>query len=235
MWLLFAFLWPRSWCSFGFGFGRRDMATLLLAGVDTFPRLDEGTNKANVLTSRPLERIRIQRQLDADEQYQELADPQELPTTERLAAVMTIIDTFASMRPAIERGEYASVAEALTNAPFEKKAFKRTFNAYSDNIYYSNPDRANVYLLGGTPPSNKQTIQYLYRNQALDNIEQLRSELEYLATSDDNDASDALRYHDDASKALSDYLLLVPEDERQAARQALSSSNRSGGSPRKSS
>lgn len=35
-----------------------------------------------------------------------------------------------------------------TNA-YDTIPFKRTFNAYADNVYYSDPDRANMYLGGG--------------------------------------------------------------------------------------
>ena len=52
---------------------------------------------------------------------------------------------------------------ALASPAFETKAIKKAFNAYSDNVYYEkgDSDRTNLYLLGGTPPSSKQTIQYM--------------------------------------------------------------------------
>jgi len=37
---------------------------------------------------------------------------------------------------------------------YEVKTFKKTFNRYADNIYYSDPPRrANLYLGGGTTPT----------------------------------------------------------------------------------
>lgn len=195
------------------------------AGIESFPRLDEGSNRANVLTSKPLEWIRIRRQLDADEEYGELADPNlRLSPGERLAKVVAIVDAFAALKPLIVHGtstEWRRVADILALEPFERKAFKRAFNAYADNIYYANPDRANVYLLGGTPPSTKQTIQYLYRNDALDNIEQLRGELEYLISHTDTDISDALAFHVKASSAFAAYLDLAPKQDLIAARKIL--------------
>lgn len=55
----------------------------------------------------------------------------------------------------------------LQNGNYEKIAFKKIFNAYSDNIYYSDPDRANAYLGGGATPKNEQSIAYLLRNVGL--------------------------------------------------------------------
>jgi len=148
-----------------------------------------------------------------------------------LAAVLAIIDTFVSLRPAISKGspeDWQAIVDILSQVPFDKTSFKRIFNAFADNIYYekSDPDRANAYLLGGAVPSNKQTIQYLYRNDALDNIEQLRSELSFLLNEqgeggDANDITDALNYHDKATTAFTSYLALIPEADIRDARNYL--------------
>jgi hypothetical protein len=45
--------------------------------------------------------------------------------------------------------QYATVMDILQQPQYDIIAFKRIFNAYADNIYYSDPDRANVYLGGG--------------------------------------------------------------------------------------
>ncbi|KAJ8603166.1 hypothetical protein CTAYLR_004604 [Chrysophaeum taylorii] len=202
---------------------RLEVLSLLAASVplDQFPRLDEGSRGSNILTSRPLELLRIQRQLDADDRYNELADPNERSSpASRLARIVVLSDAFKALRPAIAQGgpsEWRTIAETLGLPPFDKQSFKRTFNAYSDNIYYSDPDRANVYLLGGTPPSNQQTIQYLHRNDALDNIEQLRSELDYLILEQQTDVSDALAFHAKAVDAFDAYLALAPDADLKAA------------------
>ena len=51
------------------------IAAPALALDPAFPRVDEGSDKGSILTAKPLEWIRIKRQLDADESLQELADP----------------------------------------------------------------------------------------------------------------------------------------------------------------
>lgn len=54
------------------------------------------------------------------------------------------------------------------------------FNAFADNIYYSDPDRANLYLGGGAIPKTTQSIAYLLRNDVLTNVEDMRAEVTYL-------------------------------------------------------
>jgi hypothetical protein len=48
-----------------------------------------------------------------------------------------------------QRENYASVLALLQQPQYETVALKRTFNDFADNIYYSDPDRANLYLGGG--------------------------------------------------------------------------------------
>ena len=50
------------------------VAAPALALDPRFPRVDEGNDKGSILTAKPLEWIRIKRQLDADESLQELAE-----------------------------------------------------------------------------------------------------------------------------------------------------------------
>jgi hypothetical protein len=51
---------------------------------------------------------------------------------------------------------------------------------YSDNIYYSDEKRANIYLLGGTTPETAQTEQYLLRNEVIGAVQTAQAELDYL-------------------------------------------------------
>ena len=51
------------------------LAAPALALDPAFQRVDEGSHKGSILTAKPLEWIRIKRQLDADESLQQLADP----------------------------------------------------------------------------------------------------------------------------------------------------------------
>ena len=66
------------------------------------------------------------------------------------------------------------VNEILSHEIFVKIQFKKAFNAFADNIYYSDPDRANLYLGGGAVPQSTQTLAYLLRNDVLTNVEDMR-------------------------------------------------------------
>jgi hypothetical protein len=136
-----------------------------LALDPAFPRVDEGSDKGSILTAKPLEWIRIKRQLDADESLQELADPNSRDSPgQRLSKVLRLEDAIRAMGPQLATADGRALAQAALASPsFETKAIKKAFNAYSDNVYYEkgDSDRANLYLLGGTPPSSKQTIQYM--------------------------------------------------------------------------
>ena len=141
------------------------IAAPALALDPAFPRVDEGSDKGSILTAKPLEWIRIKRQLDADESLQELADPNLRDSPgQRLSKVLRLEDAIRAMGPMLATADGRSLAAAALASPaFETKAIKKAFNAYSDNVYYEkgDSDRANLYLLGGTPPSSKQTIQYM--------------------------------------------------------------------------
>lgn len=88
--------------------------------------------------------------------------------------------------------------------------------AYSDNIYYNSASpEANAYLLGGATPSTSQTTQYLLRNEALRQLQELRDEIVYQkglppAKRETDVATEALQA---ALKAFDDYLkLAIPRD-----------------------
>ena len=50
-------------------------------------------------------------------------------------------------------------------------------------------ERENKYLQGGATPSSRQTIQYLLRNDVIDNVEALTAEIAYLIR--EREAADA--------------------------------------------
>ena len=147
------------------GTAAASVAAPALALDPRFPRVDEGNDKGSILTAKPLEWIRIKRQLDADESLQELADPNLRDSPgQRLSKVLRLEDAIRAMGPQLATADGRALAQAALASPaFETKAIKKAFNAYSDNVYYEkgDSDRANLYLLGGTPPSSKQTIQYM--------------------------------------------------------------------------
>ena len=114
------------------------------AADGVFPLVSEGSDKPNILTSRPLEWIRVRRQLEADERLGELADPNQSAagSAARLAAVLRVERALRALRPLLgaDAAAWREALAALANPPFEKKAFKRIFNAYSDNVYYEKND-----------------------------------------------------------------------------------------------
>ncbi len=69
---------------------------------------------------------------------------------------------------------FENVNQILSHEIFDKIRFKKAFNAFADNIYYSDPDRANLYLGGGAVPQSTQTLAYLLRNDVLTNVEDMR-------------------------------------------------------------
>jgi len=101
---------------------------------------------------------------------------------------------------------------------YEKIPFKKAFNAYGDNIYYSDPDRANVYLGGGATPKTEQSLAYLLRNDVLTNVENLRAELEYLMKSGEKETEDLYKFADIATNAMKKYLAIVPPGELEQAK-----------------
>ena len=198
------------------------IAAPALALDPRFPRVDEGNDKGTILTAKPLEWIRIKRQLDADESLQELADPNLRDSPgQRLSKVLRLEDAIRAMGPQLATADGRSLAAAALASPsFETKAIKKAFNAYSDNVYYEkgDSDRANLYLLGGTPPSSKQTIQYMNRNDALDQVQLLRDELAYLKANPAESSEDVVAAQRQAVKAFENYFALAPADDVKAAR-----------------
>ena len=111
----------------------------------------------------------------------------------------------------------------LQDEKYEKIQFKKIFNQYGDNIYYSDPDRANLYLGGGATPKPEQSIAYLLRNEVLTNIEALRAELEYLLKTGEDDTEALYAYANNAADGMKKYLSIVPPTELEAARRTLQS------------
>lgn len=104
---------------------------------------------------------------------------------------------------------------------------QKDFQCHGDNIYYSDPDRANVYLGGGAMPRSEQSLAYLLRNEALTNVEALKVELDYLLKdstpeSEKSDTADLFEYANAATETMDKYLELVPPNELKAARDLLS-------------
>ena len=123
-----------------------------------------------------------------------------------------------------------AMSKALTilqSPTYDKITFKKTFNKYGDNIYYSDPDRANAYLGGGATPKNEQSIAYLLRNDILTNMENLRAELEFLIKTPEEEnesVEDLYTYTAIVTSAMKKYLAIVPPNELKEAQAALAAS-----------
>lgn len=118
-------------------------------------------------------------------------------------------------------GDWAKALQILQQPQYEKIAFKRMFNSFADNIYYGDPDRANLYLGGGTTPKTEQSLAYLLRNDILTNLEALEAELVYLLKEKDTDTEDLFKYSSNANLAMTDYLGNVSPYEMGKAKELL--------------
>ena len=121
--------------------------------------------------------------------------------------------------------DWAKALKILQQPQYEKIAFKKTFNSFADNIYYGDPDRANLYLGGGTTPKTEQSLAYLLRNDILTNLEALEAELQYLLKEKDTDTGDLIKYSADVNSAMKDYLGNVSPYEMSKAKELLASEN----------
>lgn len=145
-----------------------------------------------------------------------------------LAPILKMDEEMAEVKRLVrdENGRPESWKKALDilkNEKYDKIAFKKTFNAYGDNIYYNDPDRANLYLGGGATPKTEQSLAYLLRNDLLTNIENLRAELEYLLKTPEEEVDDLYSYADIVAGAMKKYLALAPPSEIEAAQKIINS------------
>ena len=143
---------------------------------------------ANPLQARFLEKVRIllQDEADATQYGGELAPggpPVGLPYLS-LVPIVQMQNVLVRSRDIVtNRKEWPALIKLLSTDAFETIEFKRIFNQFSDNIYYSSDTtEANAYLLGGATPSSSQTQQYLLRNEALKQVSELVDELKFLST-----------------------------------------------------
>jgi hypothetical protein len=148
--------------------------------------------KSNPLTNSALEKIRIWNQDEVDnikyggelesgsakpgafQQYVDLLQPI-LGVKSDLDNINQLISNNDKLSTKEEYvAMFDNVNQLLSHEIFDKINFKKAFNAFADNIYYSDPDRANVYLGGGAVPQSTQTLAYLLRNDVLTNTEDMR-------------------------------------------------------------
>ena len=227
------------------GAGRRDALRRVAAwgiaaaaaapGVPAASARDE-LFKPNPLTNPVLEKIRILEQDYADNvQYGGELAPGSPQGRDQYAQLLVPIlkmqrdldDVYGLVREedgaGLERAD-----QLLRQKVFEKKEFKKTFNAFADNIYYSDPDRANAYLGGGAVPKNEQSIAYLVRNDVLTNLENLQAEVTYLRkekhTGGPLETEDLYSYSTLVKEGMVKYLELVPPGELRRGKEYLAES-----------
>lgn len=88
-------------------------------------------------------------------------------------------------------------------------------------IYYSDPDRANLYLGGGAAPKTEQSLAYLLRNEMLTSVEDMQAELDYLLKTPEESTDDLKTMIRTARNAMGRYLSVVPPNELQKAQDLL--------------
>jgi hypothetical protein len=138
-----------------FGFGG---LAVVLSGKGSMAAENRLFDSYPLLTNRVLEQIRIWEQEEANMvQYGgELArgdagnQGKVSAYPALLVPILDLEQQVQEMRRVLEQREnYASILALLQQPQYEMVALKRTFNDFADNIYYSDPDRANLYLGGG--------------------------------------------------------------------------------------
>ena len=167
-----------------------------------------------------LEAIRKIDQVDPDTEFQNV---------NKVILLVPIIDIEKDIQSVSQliTADASSLSRAnviLTNKKFDTAPFKKTFNRYSDNIYYSDPERANIYLGGGAVPNTQQTTQYLFRNSALTAIGDIKEDVLLLLDDfkknrdiDPQAVADAVDDCREALEALTSYLELAdPVDVKEA-------------------
>jgi hypothetical protein len=217
--------------------------------------------KPNPLTNKGLEQLRIWNQDEADnikyggeldsgsnkpgafETYVDLLQPI-LGVQSDLATINQLVDNskIGSSTTSSTKEDYVmvfqNIKQILSQDIFDKIQFKKAFNAFADNIYYSDPDRANLYLGGGAVPQSTQTLAYLMRNDVLTNVEDMRAETQYLLKElnkkkdgetvvvgggEGLDLEEIQKLSKAANEAMVKYLALVPPNELESARSKFTS------------
>jgi len=180
-------------------------------------RKDLIESSESLLTNRFLESIRKFDQLDPD------TEAKNTKSAYLLLPIVEIYQDIEKIKTYIENSKedrsYLDKATAIiNNQKYGKTALKKLFNRYSDNIFYNDPRRANLYLAGGAMPSTRQTQQYLVRNEILTTLVNIKEDIEFLKLDlNDQQLADSIDDCREAIEAMKQYLNLAdPEDVREA-------------------
>jgi hypothetical protein len=147
-----------------------------------------------------------------------------------LIPILEILEDVDKVSSLLKQHDSDSISIAKTildNPKFDTPVFKKIFNRYSDNIFYSDPRRANLYLGGGAMPNSIQTQQYLFRNLALTSINNVKEDLKSLfpvSNSDQQSIDDAVDDCKEASDAVKNYLLLADPYDIEVAKKIITKS-----------
>ena len=228
---------------------RRDLLKLMtlpitITALPTSPTVANAENdlfKPNPLANPVLEKIRIWEQEEADNIIYKgelasgssgsIAFDQYVTLLQPILLVERNILQLNELLPNTNNEDLISslqqMKEILQQPNLDTKAFKKSFNAFADNIYYVDTDRANAYLGGGATPGSTQSIAYLLRNDVLTNVEDMRAEVSYLIRELEkggkigqdglvlDDLSEMIKM---AKEGMRKYLDVVPPKELEAAR-----------------
>lgn len=125
-------------------------------------------NTENILMNPFLEKIRLLEQVDNDEINESNTNKIIL-----LYPIISIQKDLTKISTLIRTGTLSNfllVSKIINQEQYQVVTLKKIFNRYSDNIFYSDPRRANLYLAGGAVPNSRQTEQYLQRNDIITNL-----------------------------------------------------------------
>ena len=203
--------------------------------------------RKNPLTNPMLEQIRIWDQAEADENkyggelergdagkipgsnpsdkktyYARLLVPILIMADELKHATEIVQQTTTSTSDSSSMELLNEAKRILSQSKYDTIEIKKVFNAFGDNIYYTDPDRANLYLAGGATPKSSQSMAYLLRNDILTNVQDMRAEINYLLLPSTSRASgsteDLVELAAAANRAMIEYLKVVPTNEIDQAR-----------------
>jgi hypothetical protein len=131
----------------------------LWGGLSVAPAADSALFRPNPLINPVLEQFRIWDQEYADNikyggelERGDAGNKGKVDAYPRLLVpILDMADDLDRVNKAVMDGRstFPLAITILQQPKFTKTEFKKVFNAYADNIYYSDPDRANLYLAGG--------------------------------------------------------------------------------------
>ena len=186
----------------------------------------------NFLTNPVLETFRKLDQLDPDENVENQSNKAILfvPIQRISNDLNNCRDLLCELRSkAISDGgveqSLLAMKSTLESSEYQDIYFKKIFNRYSDNIFYSNSDQANLYLGGGSLPNSRQTQQYMLRNDILTGVQNTREDIQELIEKGVNAQSlaDAIDDIDASISSLEEYIGLCDPQDVELAKKILQS------------